>query len=138
MRKFMLGIILLLLISAGFIISRQPSKPIETSLTTRYVDDKGQGIIKGNTTTGQRIYHLPNQLSYENTKPEWTFTTEEEALNQGFRMSESPIVKWYSKYIKYISLETALVISVLTNLILVILVIVTTAVNIKYNKIKRA
>lgn len=51
-----------------------------------YVDDYGQGLIKGNINSkGERIYHLPGESSYDQTKPEAWFKTEEEARTAGFR-----------------------------------------------------
>lgn len=43
--------------------------------------------IKGNITSGgkEKIYHVPGGRSYEQTKPEAMFCTEEEAIAAGFR-----------------------------------------------------
>ena len=41
--------------------------------------------IKGNIGSGGKIYHVPGGRSYEQTKPEAMFCTEEEAIAAGFR-----------------------------------------------------
>ncbi len=47
--------------------------------------------IKGNlSSSGEKIYHLPGQSSYERTQAEETFATEEAAQLAGYRRSESP------------------------------------------------
>jgi len=51
-----------------------------------YVDEGGQGLIKGNINSkGEKIYHMPGEASYVNTKPEQWFSTEAEAVAAGFR-----------------------------------------------------
>ncbi len=51
-----------------------------------YVDDSGQGLIKGNINSkGEKIYHMPGEAGYANTKPEQWFKTEAEAVAVGFR-----------------------------------------------------
>lgn len=42
--------------------------------------------IKGNINSrGEKIYHVPGQVGYEDVRPEITFATEEEAREAGFR-----------------------------------------------------
>lgn len=55
-----------------------------------YIDDNGNGLIKGNTSkkTGEKIYHVPGSTYYDRTKIEDTemwFKTEEEAKAAGYR-----------------------------------------------------
>ncbi|MFD6440458.1 thermonuclease family protein [Peribacillus sp. NPDC060186] len=46
--------------------------------------------IKGNINSkGDKIYHIPSGQYYEITKPEELFCTEQDALNAGFRKSQS-------------------------------------------------
>ena len=45
--------------------------------------------IKGNINSkGQKIYHTPSSRSYEQTKPEVWFCSEQEAINSGFRKAQ--------------------------------------------------
>lgn len=44
--------------------------------------------IKGNASS--RIYHTPQSASYHNTKPEYCFATEEDAVAAGFRAPRRP------------------------------------------------
>ncbi|MEG6523166.1 ComEC/Rec2 family competence protein [Desulfotomaculum sp. 1211_IL3151] len=54
--------------------------------TSVYVDKNAKGLIKGNINkNGDKIYHLPGQRNYEQTKPEAWFKTEDEAVQAGFR-----------------------------------------------------
>lgn len=58
-------------------------------LNQQYVDANGQGLIKGNINSkGEKIYHMPGGASYEATKPEAWFTTEQEAIDAGFRKAK--------------------------------------------------
>jgi methylphosphotriester-DNA--protein-cysteine methyltransferase len=51
-----------------------------------YVDANGQGLIKGNINSkGEKIYHLPDDPSYNKTSAEMWFKTESEAKDAGFR-----------------------------------------------------
>ena len=53
-----------------------------------YVDEQGKGLIKGNINSkGEKIYHLPGGIYYDQTIPEVWFKTEEEAQAAGFRKS---------------------------------------------------
>ncbi|PNR95841.1 thermonuclease family protein [Petrotoga sp. 9PWA.NaAc.5.4] len=53
-----------------------------------YVDEQGKGLIKGNINSkGEKIYHLPGGIYYNQTIPEVWFKTEEEAQAAGFRRS---------------------------------------------------
>lgn len=56
---------------------------------TRYIDDSGRGLIKGNinSSTGDKIYHLQDDQYYKRTNPEKWFITEAEAQDAGFRKS---------------------------------------------------
>lgn len=54
-----------------------------------YVDNTGKGLIKGNiNNNGDKIYHLPGQVNYEQTKAEQWFKTEREAKEAGFRRAK--------------------------------------------------
>jgi len=54
-----------------------------------YVDSEGRGLIKGNiNSSGEKIYHIPGGIYYEQTIPEVWFKTEEEAQAAGFRKSK--------------------------------------------------
>ena len=54
-----------------------------------YVDPDGKGLIKGNINSkGEKIYHMPGGLYYEQTIPEIWFKTEQEAQSAGFRKSK--------------------------------------------------
>ncbi|WP_078379613.1 thermonuclease family protein [Sutcliffiella halmapala] len=45
--------------------------------------------IKGNiSSSGEKIYHMPNGMYYERTNPEECFDTEKEATDAGFRKSK--------------------------------------------------
>ena len=51
-----------------------------------YVDENGQGLIKGNINAkGEKIYHMPDGSNYDKTNPEQWFKTESEAVAAGFR-----------------------------------------------------
>lgn len=53
-----------------------------------YVDEQGKGLIKGNINSkGEKIYHLPGGMYYDQTIPEAWFKAEEEAQAAGFRKS---------------------------------------------------
>ncbi|MGB4722972.1 MAG: thermonuclease family protein [Defluviitoga tunisiensis] len=63
----------------------------DTSTPTQkvYVDTEGKGLIKGNINSkGEKIYHMPGGMYYEQTIPEVWFKTEEEAQAAGFRKSK--------------------------------------------------
>lgn len=61
----------------------------ENDLDRLYVDEKGNGLIKGNINAkGEKIYHMPGGAFYEQTKPEVWFKTEREAIEAGFRKSK--------------------------------------------------
>jgi hypothetical protein len=48
-------------------------------------------VIKGHvSSSGEKIYHLPGQSSYERTQADETFATEEEAQRAGYRRAETP------------------------------------------------
>lgn len=58
-------------------------------LNKLYVDESGQGLIKGNINSkGEKIYHMPGGASYDATKPEVWFKTEQEAIDAGFRKAK--------------------------------------------------
>lgn len=58
-------------------------------LTKPYIDENGNGLIKGNINSkGEKIYHMPGGASYEATKPEAWFKTEQEAIDAGFRRAK--------------------------------------------------
>lgn len=60
----------------------------EMDLDTRYVDNEGRPLIKGNINSrGEKIYHMPGGKYYERVDPEEWFYTEREALDAGFRRS---------------------------------------------------
>ncbi len=74
-------------------VSEQKNNASSTSndgdLNKRYVDANGRGLIKGNINSkGEKIYHMPGGASYEVTSPEEWFTTEQEALDAGFRRAK--------------------------------------------------
>ncbi|EKN68653.1 thermonuclease family protein [Schinkia azotoformans] len=57
-------------------IKKEPSTPTKN----------GDCVIKGNINSkGEKIYHTPSSRSYNQTKPEIWFCTEEEAIAAGFR-----------------------------------------------------
>lgn len=60
--------------------------PVEKSpLEVEYVDENGEGLIKGNINSkSQKIYHMPGGAYYTQTNPEILFKTEKEALENGF------------------------------------------------------
>jgi len=41
-----------------------------------------------NLRTGAKIYHLPGDASYNNTKPQRCFATEKDAMAEGFRRAK--------------------------------------------------
>jgi micrococcal nuclease len=54
-----------------------------------YVDENGRGLIKGNINSkGEKIYHLPGDAAYDQTKPEEWFRTEKEAIEAGYRKAK--------------------------------------------------
>lgn len=74
-------------------IKTTKSQPVEQPKSQvsvqQYVDQQGQGLIKGNIShSGAKIYHMPGQVNYEKTKPEVWFKTEQEAQDAGFRRAE--------------------------------------------------
>ena len=67
--------------------NKTPS-PNDNASDQLYMDDKGNGIIKGNINkNGEKIYHMPGGAYYDSTIPEEWFKTEREAQAAGFRKS---------------------------------------------------
>lgn len=76
----------------GSSVQERPPSPEngeKADLDKRYVDEKGNGLIKGNINAdGKKIYHMPGGAFYDQTKPEAWFKTEREAQEAGFRKSK--------------------------------------------------
>lgn len=74
--------------SKGSAAAKKSSKTSNTEDTKQYVDSKGNGLIKGNINSkGQKIYHLPGDKYYNQTKAEKMFKTIKEAEAAGYRAS---------------------------------------------------
>lgn len=78
--------------SADTTVSESVNTPVTTSAnnTSAAVDPPGSCVIKGNISSGGKIYHLPGCGSYNNTiivesDGERWFCTEEEAIAAGWR-----------------------------------------------------
>lgn len=55
----------------------------------RYTNALGCAIKGNHSRRGERIYHLPGQLYYDQTRPEDLFCTEREAVAAGYRRSKA-------------------------------------------------
>jgi micrococcal nuclease len=63
---------------------QKPSAPAENTEIPN-----GKCTIKGNiSSSGEKIYHIPNGRYYKITKPEQWFCTEKDAVHAGFRKSQ--------------------------------------------------
>ena len=58
------------------------------------LDDREGVWIKGNINSkGEKIYHLPKEKYYSQTKPEVWFKTEQEAISDGYRKAKDFWIK---------------------------------------------
>lgn len=70
----------------GFDSEAYRQKPTENANPFTGEQTNGDCDIKGNINrSGNKIYHLPNDSSYEQTNPEQWFCSEQEAKNAGFK-----------------------------------------------------
>lgn len=74
--------------------SSAPSNTQQSSINAQTAVDRSKCVIKGNiSSSGEKIYHMPNQKFYDVTKidtsaGERMFCTEEEAISAGWRKSK--------------------------------------------------
>ncbi|KAB7708206.1 thermonuclease [Bacillus aerolatus] len=73
----------------NYVTDRGYNTILEKEKIDAVTDPTGKCRIKGNiSSSGEKIYHVPGNQSYEVTKPEQTFCSKEEAEAAGFRAAK--------------------------------------------------